>query len=141
MPEKPSPDSTPPPPDPGTTRSPFKLKPKTDFTVTNPPIPRGEASPDHDVWALRQAAGDGTRPPLPGDDPDALEFPDLEPIEIRPSRRRRDYWFLMILGNSVLGLITFFGWGNPFLQACGLGGMAAYTLSLTWVMWFVISRY
>lgn len=139
-------DSPPPPPapapsDPGTTRSPYKLKPKTDFAVSNPPLPRGECSPDHDVWALRQTAADGTRPPLALGDPQALQFPDLAPQPPRPNRKRRDYWLLILSGNAVLGTITALGWGNPFIMACGVGGMGAYTLGLTWVMWGVMGRY
>ncbi len=109
--------------------------------MSNPPLPRGESSPDHDVWALRQTAADGTRPPLPLDDPHALQFPDLAPQPARPNRKRRDYWLLLLGGNTVLGTITALGWGNPFIMGCGVGGMGAYTLGLTWVMWAVMGRY
>ncbi len=136
-----SPPTPPPAAQPGETRSPFKLKPKTDFVVTNPPIPRGETSPAHDVWALRQTAGDGTRPPVPPPGSPELEFPDLEPLPVRPNKKLRDYLVLMIGGNGVLGLLTLLGWGDPFLMACGVGGMACFSLALTWVMWGVMGRY
>ncbi len=123
------------------TRSPLKLKPKEGFARSNPELPPRDRSADHDVWAWRQQAGDGIRPQRASDDPDALEYPDLAPQPTRRNRKMRDYLILLIAGSAVLVGVTVLGWGNPMVMVCGIGGIGAYTASLTWVMWAVMGRY
>jgi len=64
-------------------------------------------------------------------------------IEVRrtTSRRKRDYWLLLIPSNLLLGVLSWQGRGNPFLLVCGLAGMVVVTLGVTWIMWFVMEDY
>ena len=68
---------------------------------------------------------------------------ELEEKPPRPSRRKRDYWFLMISGNCVLGVL-FAGavaTRNAFLMAFSAAGIGLVSAGLTWVMWFVMDDY
>ena len=120
------PDPTPPP------RPAFKLKPKTGFEMTNPPIPLGEKSADHNVYAWREQSREMDR---------AAGIEDLKPQAVPINRRKRDYWLLMILGNSFFGVVALVGLNNPFLLACGFAGMGLFSAGLTWLMWGVMGRY
>jgi hypothetical protein len=64
-------------------------------------------------------------------------------IEIRriKSRRRRDYWLIMLSSEALLGTITVLGRGNPMTFVCGLAGMVLVGVSVTWIMWQVMDRY
>jgi hypothetical protein len=68
---------------------------------------------------------------------------DLAEQPERRSRRARDYWFLMIVGNSLL--VTLFtgavASGNAFLIAFAAGGIGLLSAGLTWLMWFVLDDY
>ncbi len=67
---------------------------------------------------------------------------ELAPSPPRRSRRRRDYWLLMIGGNSLLGLIAALsGPSSPFVFVFALAGMALLSAGLSWVMWFVMDDY
>jgi len=67
----------------------------------------------------------------------------LDTVEIREvrSRRKRDYWLLLLSSEVLLGAITFFGRGNPVTFVSGLAGMVLVGITLTWVMWQVMDRY
>jgi hypothetical protein len=67
----------------------------------------------------------------------------LDTVEVRrtTSRRRRDYWLLLIPSNLLLGVLAFQGRGNPFVLVCGIAGMVVVTLGITWIMWFVMDDY
>lgn len=68
---------------------------------------------------------------------------ELEKKPPRPSRRKRDYWFLMITGNCVLAVL-FAGavvTRNAFLMAFSAAGIGLVSAGLTWVMWFVMDDY
>jgi len=64
-------------------------------------------------------------------------------IEIRQvsSRRKRDYWFLIIAGNLAIILPSFILGPNAMTLGAGLAGVIIYSLGLTWVMWQVMGRY
>jgi hypothetical protein len=67
---------------------------------------------------------------------------DLTPTPTRRSRRRRDYWFLLITANLFFGLIAVrSGPGAPIVFVSALAGMAIVSSALTWVMWFVMDDY
>ena len=67
---------------------------------------------------------------------------ELKPLVKRPSRRKRDFWFLMISGNLFLGFLAIvMGITNPFVFASAIAGMGMLTASLTWVMWFIMDDY
>lgn len=64
-------------------------------------------------------------------------------IEIRPvsSRRKRDYWFLLIAGNLAIVLPCVILGANAMTVVAGLAGIIVYSLGLTWIMWQVMGRY
>ena len=53
----------------------------------------------------------------------------------RPTRRRRDYFISLAIGNLVLLVATVI---QPIY---GIAGMIIYNLGLTWIMWFVMEPY
>jgi hypothetical protein len=60
----------------------------------------------------------------------------------RRSRRKRDYWILVIMANG--GSVGFMGLVTRFDGAAMLGGLGAglfFTFALTWIMWFVMDNY
>lgn len=67
----------------------------------------------------------------------------LDQVEIRQikSRRKRDYWLLLGLSETLLGLLTWMGRGNPVVFVSALAGMVLVGVSITWIMWQVMDRY
>jgi hypothetical protein len=64
-------------------------------------------------------------------------------IEIRKvkSRRRRDYWLMLIGGNLLIaGGVVVLG-ANVVSVMFGLGGVILFSISLTWIVWQVMGRY
>jgi predicted phage tail protein len=67
----------------------------------------------------------------------------LNEIEIREikSRRKRDYWLLIVGGNIlIVGTVVVLG-ANAITAIFGLGGVILFNVGLTWVMWQVMDRY
>ena len=64
-------------------------------------------------------------------------------VEIKQvkSRRRRDYWLLLVSSEMLLGVITWQGRGNAFVFVCALAGMVLVGVALTWIMWQVMDNY
>lgn len=64
-------------------------------------------------------------------------------VRRRPRRRLRDYLFLLILGDSLLGFFAVYGFrtGNAVQFISAVAGLGLYTAALTWVMWFVMDDY
>jgi len=64
-------------------------------------------------------------------------------MEIRKvrSRRRRDYWLLLVTSEMLLGTITWQGRANPFVFVGALAGMVLFGVAITWIMWQVMDRY
>jgi len=60
----------------------------------------------------------------------------------RPSRRKRDFWMLVVLVNGgcvgFTGLVTHF---DLAVMMFGLGAGLFLTVALTWIMWFVMDNY
>ena len=57
------------------------------------------------------------------------------------SRRKRDYWFMLIAGNAfIVGGVAIARF-NPISLVFGLAGVVMLSLALTWLMWFVMDDY
>jgi hypothetical protein len=67
----------------------------------------------------------------------------LGEVEIKKvkSRRKRDYWLLVIPCNLLVGVITWQGRADPFVLVCGIAGIVLVTLSLTWIMFHIMEDY
>jgi hypothetical protein len=64
-------------------------------------------------------------------------------IEIRKvkSRRKRDFWLMLVGGNLlIIGMVAITGF-NVVSVIFGLAGIIILSLSLTWIMWQVMDRY
>lgn len=59
----------------------------------------------------------------------------------RRSRRKRDYWLLIITLNAFFATVAFGPYRNPMTLTYGIAGMIVVTLGLTWVMWFIMEDY
>jgi len=57
------------------------------------------------------------------------------------SRRKRDYWLLLVPSELLLGMITWRSWGNPVVFVSALAGMVLVGVALTWIMWQVMDNY
>lgn len=101
------------------------------------PKPRthgGERMDDpNDVYAIRREL----RAREIADDKDRIEIKD------RKSRRKRDYWLVMIVLNAGFGGVLAYGilQRNVALMIYGLAGMIIASIGVTWVMWFIMSDY
>lgn len=59
----------------------------------------------------------------------------------RKSRRKRDFWLMMVFGNlSIVGSVAVARF-NPISLIFGLAGVVVLSLSLTWIMWFIMDEY
>lgn len=106
----------------------YKLK-DAEFTRVNQPTNEPDAS---DVHAVLRANLDKAN---------AAGLNELTEQKRRPSRRKRDYWFLLIIGNAFFGgALAYFGL-RSIPGMFGLGGMFFFTFALTFVMWFVMDNY
>jgi hypothetical protein len=117
------------PPDPGV---PARLKLGTArFESVNAPV-AGGPPPVEVVQILRDNLARAN----------AAGLNELAPMPPRRSRRRRDYWLLLVSANLVFGLIAVCSGPSaplPFVSA--LSGMALVSGGLTWLMWFVMDDY
>lgn len=66
---------------------------------------------------------------------------DVPPAPRRRSRRTRDYFLLLIPVDAFFAFAAFGPGANLLSFIFGLAGLAAFTASLTWVMWFVMDDY
>ena len=69
------------------------------------------------------------------------DLDELTPRPRRISRRKRDYWIVLIPLNAFFGFFAFGPYRNPMTFAFGVGGMIIVTVGLTWVMWFIMDDY
>lgn len=109
----------------------FALKAK-EFERVNAPPGTQKPSANHDVYALRRQIREREQ---------AAGLDELKPLPPRQSRRKRDYWLLMLLGNGLFGTCAIIGHSNPVVFVSGLGGVIIYSIGLTWVMWFIMGEY
>ena len=59
----------------------------------------------------------------------------------RISRRKRDFWVLLILGNLLVAALVALGSITPMSISLGLCAMGLLSVGLTWIMWFVMGDY
>jgi uncharacterized integral membrane protein len=67
----------------------------------------------------------------------------LDHVEIRKvkSRRKKDYWILLIGGNLAIVATVLFAGPNVVSVLFGFAGVILFTISATWIMWQVMDRY
>ena len=109
----------------------FTLKSK-EFERVNAPPGTQEASAAHDVYAIRREIREREQ---------ALGLNELAPKPAPKSRRRRDYWLLLLTADSALVLTAWQGRGNVFVLVSAATGVVVATIGLTWIMWFVMDDY
>lgn len=68
---------------------------------------------------------------------------NLDAIEIRKvsSRRRREFWLILVGGNLSISLFVFVLGINPITVIFGLAGLIIFSLGLAWIMFQVMDRY
>lgn len=67
----------------------------------------------------------------------------LDAVEIRKikSRRKRDFWLLLVGGNLAIAAGVALSGFNLINVIFGLAGLILFSLGVTWVMWQVMDRY
>ena len=109
----------------------FTLKPK-EFARVNAPPGTQEASAAHDVFAIRREIREREQ---------ALGLNELAPKPAPKSRRRRDYWLLLVTVDTALVLTAWLGRANVFVLTSAAAGVIVVSVGLTWIMWFVMDDY
>jgi hypothetical protein len=71
----------------------------------------------------------------------AAEMNAVKPVPKRRSRRKRDFWLMLVLGNLTIAATVYFTRGNTIAVLIGLAGVLCLSVALTWVMWFVLDDY
>lgn len=66
---------------------------------------------------------------------DAIEIKEIK------SRRKREFWLLLVGGNLFILGAVFFSGINVLTVIFGLAGLIIFSLGLSWVMWQVMDRY
>lgn len=122
-----SPDPERPPPEPELPREKLKLGTKEITEVNRPFEATTKPITVHDILA------ESLKHTVPAEKPLDLRKPR--------SRRKRDYWLLMILGNAVFGTAAYLFRHQPFVVTASLSFAAIYTAGLTWIMWQVMGEY
>jgi predicted phage tail protein len=109
----------------------YTTKPREFERVNAPPGSKVGKSTEHDVYAILQQNRSVERKA------------GLNEVEIRPvrSRRKRDYWLLLVPGNALFGLVGWIARDNVVVLVSAGAGMVVFSLGLTWVMWFVMNDY
>ena len=131
-----------------------------EFKRDNPPaseLPPAPTAKDHAIMAGHFAA---RKPPAPSGGASRAADPNdvhailqqnhavakqagLNEVELKvvKSRRKRDFWLLLIAGNLVTAGLVALGGFNPISLVYGLAGVVVLSLGLTWIMWFVMDDY
>ena len=65
----------------------------------------------------------------------------VKPVPKRPSRRKRDFWLLLVLGNLTIAATVHLAGGRVMSNLFGLAGIMLLSVSLVWVMWFAMDDY
>jgi len=87
---------------------------------------------------------DELRPPI-----DSIEIlrqnqkarsPTEQPVNLAPpqSRRRRDYWTILIAGNAAIATMVAVMHKNVAVLVFGLSGAVVFSIGVTWVIWVVM---
>jgi hypothetical protein len=61
--------------------------------------------------------------------------------EPKKSRRKREFWLLLVGGNLAVVASVTYGSINPVSLIFGLAGLILFSIGLTWIMWFVMDDY
>ena len=150
-----APRNPPEPPEGETPRREFRLKP-TEFERANRPADAfgdNAASDTRQIYREANARSPSAAAPAPAENEvqailrdnvaraQAAGLDEVIPQRRRPSRRKRDYWLMLGVGNllvvgAVLGLHQ-----NAVTLVFGLSAVVLFTLGLTWVMWAVMDDY
>ena len=142
------------PPAPEPPRREFRFKP-TEFEVANRPAGTTPADAPIDVHQLNRLAG--SPPPAAGtpapaeNEIHALLRANLAQAEAkgeneviprhRISRRKRDYWLVLISGNGLVVASVLIAQKNFIAMILGLSAMVFFSVALTWIMWFLLDDY
>jgi hypothetical protein len=65
----------------------------------------------------------------------------VKPVPPRRSRRKRDFWLMLVLGNLTIAATVLITRGNTVAVLFGVAGVLCLSVALTWVMWFVMDDY
>ncbi|MBL9211391.1 MAG: hypothetical protein JNL92_13050 [Opitutaceae bacterium] len=137
----------------------YRLK-APEFEAVNAPtdLPPRDATPTSVQGHLRAANGAPVSPspasavPKPDNDVQALLRDEaarrraaggdaIVPTPRRRSRRARDFWLLLLTANGFFAFAAFGPYRNTMTFTYGVAGMIFSTISLVWVMWFVMDDY
>jgi hypothetical protein len=134
----------------------FCVGPISHLVSTTPPLPSDDDSPPV-KHALTTATFEALNAPTSGSAPhptdvhqvlqdnlareNAAGINDLKPKPPRRSRRKRDYWLVLIFGNLAIVATVHLAGGNIVSNLFGFAGIILLSVSLTWVMWFVMDDY
>lgn len=116
-----------------------------------PPVPTAR---DHAVMAGPSVPASRTPATAKSDDPNDVfthlqgnraveKRHGLDKVEIRKrkSRRKRDFWLLLVGGNlAIIGAVVVTNI-NVVTVIFGLSGLIIFSLGLSWVMWQVMDKY
>ena len=130
------------------------------FKTLNAPADQPQAVPaisvqDHLRYAQsnpRAASPSGPLPKVPENEIHAIlrgnvarsksaGLEELEPLPKRRSRRKLDFFITLVAGNLVILACAMASGFNSAVMTCALGGVALFTVAITWVMWFVMDDY
>ena len=65
----------------------------------------------------------------------------VKPVPKRPSRRKRNFWLMLVLGNLTIAATVHLAGGSVMSNLFGFAGIILLSVSLVWVMWFVLDDY
>ena len=65
----------------------------------------------------------------------------VKPVPKRPSRRKRDFWLVLIGGNLAIMASVGFTSINVMTVIYGFAGVILLSSGLIWIMWFVMDDY
>lgn len=67
---------------------------------------------------------------------------ELRPLPPRRSRRKRDFWLMVIVANLFcVGFTAAVSRFSPLVMLCGFGCGCFFTAALSWIMWVVMDDY
>lgn len=127
------------------------------FPVANPPASTPTTAPTdvaaHFCAATPAHPGVSAPPPPPAENDvhailrdnlaaaTAAGLNEVRPVVRRPSRRRRDYWLVLIGFNLLIVAFVLLPGPNVISMLFGFGGIVLFDLALTWIMWVVMDDY
>jgi uncharacterized integral membrane protein len=108
----------------------YGLKPRV-FERVNTGTGDQQKSAEHDVYAMLQQ------------NRVVEQQSGLNEVRIKEtkSRRKRDFWSLLVGGNLLIVALVVFTGFNVVSVIFGLAGIIIISLGLTWIMWFVMDDY